>query len=421
MTKVQNSNQTVDVVIIGAGPYGMAVAAYLKARGVNFRIYGNPMSLWLKHMPKGMHLKSEGFASFIYDPNLSFTLADYCKEQGLPYADRGLPVPLETFTAYGLEFQKRILPELEEKLVVSLRQSNVGFQATLDNGEVIHTAKVVMAVGINLFGYVPPMLASLPEKVVSHSADYSDLDQFKGQEVLVVGAGASALDTAALLHQAGAKVQVVARRSVIRFHDPPSKKAPSLFARLCKPVTGIGSGWKIFFCARFPQLFHLLPERTRLEAVRKVLGPAPGWFIKEQVVGKMPLHVGVNIAQAQSRDGRVQLEISDAKGERKTLTADHVIAATGYKVDLRRLTFLGPDLLAQIQSVENTPVLSSKFESSLPGLYFVGPAAANAFGPLMRFAFGAEFVAKRLAPHLAKSSAKKFSREPAAMEMQATG
>ena len=111
MTTVQNSNQTVDVVIIGAGPYGMAVAAYLKERGVNFRIYGNPMSLWLKHMPKGMHLKSEGFASFIYDPNLSFTLADYCKEQGLAYADQGLPVPLETFTAYGLEFQKRILPE----------------------------------------------------------------------------------------------------------------------------------------------------------------------------------------------------------------------------------------------------------------------------------------------------------------------
>jgi cation diffusion facilitator CzcD-associated flavoprotein CzcO len=88
-----------DVAIIGAGPYGLSLAAHLRARGVDFRIFGKPMQTWLEHMPKGMRLKSEGFASSLYDPDSKFTLAAYCKERGLAYADTGMPIPLETFTA----------------------------------------------------------------------------------------------------------------------------------------------------------------------------------------------------------------------------------------------------------------------------------------------------------------------------------
>jgi len=396
-----------DVGIIGAGPYGLSIAAHLKARGVDFRIFGNPMHTWLTHMPKGMRLKSEGFASSLYDPDSTFTLQSYCKEKGIAYANIGLPVPLEVFAAYGLEFQRRFVPELEDKLVDSLRQYAEGFRIRLEDGEMISARRVLMAIGLTHYDYIPPILAKLPEEFVTHSSRHSTLDHFKGREVAVLGAGASALDLAALLHQAGAHVQVVARKPVIRFHDPPEKLEPSFISRLRTPVTGIGPGWKLFWCTNAPLVFRQMPQEFRFDKVRRILGPAPCWFIKEQVVGKVPLNVGVTVTEAKVQNGRVNLQLTDSAGTQRTLMTDHVITATGYNVDLRRLTFMDSDLQSAVKSVEQTPVLSSNFESSVPGLYFVGASAANTFGPLLRFAFGARFTARRLSKHLAKSARRK--------------
>jgi len=403
-----------DVAIIGAGPYGLSVAAHLRARGVDFRIFGNPMQTWLKHMPKGMHLKSEGFASSLYDPGSTFTLADYCKEQGLPYADIGTPVPLETFTGYGLEFQKRFVPELELQWVSSLRRSAVGFQITLGSGESFTARRVVVAVGLTYYDHTPAVLGALPEGFVTHSSKHSALDHFQGREVAVVGAGASALDLAALLHQVGASVQVIARVPKIRFHDPPENLDPSWLDRLRTPITGIGPGWKLFLCTNLPLVFRQMPDHFRLDKVRRILGPAPCWFTKEQVVGKVGLNVGVTITQATTQNERVTLQLTDSAGMRKTLTADHVIAATGYKPDLRRLKFLDSDVLSGIRCVEQTPYLSSNFESTVPNLYFVGITAANTFGPLLRFAYGAGFAAPRLAKHLARSASRNLVRHVSA-------
>jgi thioredoxin reductase len=392
------------IAIIGAGPYGLSIAAHLKAHKIDFRIFGSAMHTWMTQMPKGMRLKSEGFASSLYDPESSFTLRHYCQERNIPYADMGLPVPLETFTAYGLEFQKRLVPELENKIVTSVERSAGGFRIGLQDGEVFSANRVVIAVGICHFGYVPPVLATLPEELVTHSSAHSDVGQFNGREVAVVGAGASALDLAALLHEAGAAVQLVARKPAIRFHDPPSKTPPSLSTRLRRPMTGIGPGWKLFFCANAPWAFHRLPEGYRVESVKKILGPAPGWFIKEQVVGKMPFHLGASIEKASVEYGRVRLELANGNGTRKSIVTDHVIAATGYRVNLERLKFFNSELRAAIRSVEYSPLLSSNFESSVPGLYFVGTSAANAFGPVMRFAFGAGYTAGHLSGHLARAS-----------------
>jgi cation diffusion facilitator CzcD-associated flavoprotein CzcO len=104
----------IDVAIIGAGPYGLSLAAHLRKRGVEHRIFGRPMQMWQERMPKGMCLKSDGFASSLYDPDDSFTLAHFCRETGLPYQHSGLPIPLETFLSYGLAFQQRLVPQLEE-------------------------------------------------------------------------------------------------------------------------------------------------------------------------------------------------------------------------------------------------------------------------------------------------------------------
>jgi cation diffusion facilitator CzcD-associated flavoprotein CzcO len=374
------------------------------------------MHTWLSQMPKGMRLKSEGSASSLYDPNVAFTLAQYCNQEGIPYADHGSPVALETFTSYGLAFQKRLVPEVENKLVVSLRRSADGFEIVLEDGDVVAARKVVIAVGISHFGYVPPVLSTLPEEFVTHSSKHNSLDPFQGREVAVVGAGASALDLAALLHQAGASVQLIARKPVIRFHDPPGQTPPSLLQRIRLPRTGIGPGWKLLFYARVPFAFHRLPERVRLEIVRRTLGPAPAWFIKQQVEGIVPFNLGVNITQAKVENRRVHLELTDSAGSRRAMTADHVIAATGYKVDLKRLAFLDVDIHAGIQTVAQSPVLSANFQSSVPGLYFVGAAAANSFGPVLRFAYGAGFTARRLTRHLAKSVQRRSVRSESGIQ-----
>lgn len=408
-----------DIAIIGAGPYGLSIAAHLRARGVDVRIVGHPMHTWLAHMPKGMRLKSEGFASSLSDPDSTFTLKAYCKEKGLPYADIGLPVPLEVFCAYGLEFQRRFVPDLKDQLVTSLQRASGGFQLRLEDGEVISARRVVMAVGLTHYDSMPPILSALPEQFATHSCRHNTVDQFKGREVVVVGAGASALDLAALLHQAGALVQVVARKPAIRFHDPPDNLKPSFLDQLRTPITGIGPGWKLFWCANAPLLFRLMPQEFRFDKVRRILGPAPCWFIKEQVVGKVPLNVGFDVTDATIEAGRVHLQLTNSAGGQRTLIADHVIAATGYKVDLRRLIFMDSDLQSAVQSAEHTPVLSSNFESSVPGLYFVGASAANAFGPLLRFAFGAEFTARRLSRHLAKSAYHKPIQDDSTARVEA--
>jgi thioredoxin reductase len=396
-----------NVAIIGAGPYGLSIASHLGARGIEYRIFGQPMDTWLKRMPKGMRLKSEGFASSLYDANSEFSLGAYCKREHLPYADIGLPVPLETFTAYGLEFQKRFVPQLENKLVVSVSQSPAGFELRLSDGEVCRARTVIVAVGLTHYAYTPPLFSEMPAEYVSHSSVHHALGHFQGRTVAVVGAGSSALDLAALLHQAGADVQLVARSSAIRFHDPPHER--SILERMRAPNTGLANGWNLVFCTRLPGVFHRMPERFRLDFVRRTLGPAPGWFIKQEVVGKVPFHLGVNVTGAKIQNSRIHLELTNRSGEPRTVTADHVIAATGYRVDLRRLTFMASDIRSAIDEVEQTPILASNFESSVPGLYFVGTSGANSFGPLLRFAYGAKFAAMHLTKHLARLG----SRRPA--------
>jgi thioredoxin reductase len=389
----------VDVAIIGAGPYGLSLAAHLNAGKLSYRIFGTPMSSWRNHMPNRTWLKSDGFASSLYDPNSTFTLARYCQEQSLPYADVGLPVPIETFINYGLEFQKRFVTQLEVTEVTNVAQANGGFELTTQAGGSVRSKRVVVAAGITHFGYVPPVFAGLPKELLTHSSDHKEVSSFNGRRVAVIGAGASAVDLAGLLHEAGADPHLIARRPAIAFHEPSVEPRP-IAQRVLMPRSGLGLGWRSRLCTDAPLLFHSMPSRLRRRAVQRHLGPAPGWFAKTRFVGSVTSHLGTNMKQARTRGNGVSLKFTQQDGSDTELQFDHVICATGYKVNLQRLSFIDPALREKMATPDDVPILNRNFSSVVPGLYFVGLASSNSFGPLCRFAFGAKFTSKRLAHHL---------------------
>jgi thioredoxin reductase len=393
-----------DIAIIGAGPYGLSLAAHLRSSGRSLRIFGSPMHSWSNHMPQGMHLKSEGFASSLYDPRAEFTLQAYCAERAIPYADIGLPVAIQTFIDYGREFQRRYVPQLETVQVTSLKQSTEGFELTLSSGETARARQVVVAAGIVQFAYMPPALQSNPGPMFSHSSQHSDLGSFKHRRVAVLGAGASAVEISALLLDVGADVQLIARRKSIPFHDPPVEPRP-LWQRLTAPRSGLGTGWRSRMCTDIPLVFHAMPQALRLRAVARHLGPAPSWFVRDAVVGRLPMHLGVTLAGAEQHQGQARLVLRQAGQADRQIDVDHVIAATGYKVAVTRLAFIDESLRARVRTADQAPIVNRHFESSVPGLYFVGVAAANSFGPLLRFAYGAKYTAARVATRLARSEA----------------
>jgi len=405
-SSISPAHATTDIAIIGAGPYGLSIAAYLRKTPLSFRIFGSPMQSWREKMPKGMLLKSDGFASFLFDPESKFTLRHYCEEMNLPYADVGIPVPSETFVAYGLEFQKRLVPMLEETDIVSVEQNATGFELQTEDGQTVHARKVIVAAGITHFGYLPPFLADLPRELVTHSSDHHDLSRFRGKKVAVIGAGASAVDIAALLYDVGAQVELVARRQEISFHKPSEEPRP-LLQRIFNPRSGLGLGWRSRLCTDAPLLFHKMPKKLRFRAVQRHLGPAPGWFVRDKVIGKFPQHMGSTIKSVAVESGKVHLKVAEKDGTNVDLVMDHVIGATGFRVAISRLKFLDDTLRSQIRVVEDTPVLSTSFESSVPGLYLVGVASANSFGPLTRFAYGAMFTAKHISRHLTATTKSK--------------
>jgi thioredoxin reductase len=397
------------IAIIGAGPYGLSLAAHLRAWRIPFRIFGQPMDFWLTQMPAGMLLKSDGFASNLYDPESSSTLQRFCADHGIPYADLGIPVSLDTFTAYGLDFAQKHVPELERKLIVSLNRGKNGFALKAEDGEIISAKYAVVATGISAFAYTPPVLASLPDSLVSHSSLHRDLGGFKGKAVAVIGSGASASDLAMLLHEQGTQVHMVARQGFIRFNQKPPIKSfsTSPLVQLREPLGGIGPGWRNKIFGDAPWLVWYLPQSLRSKIFRRSHGPAAGWFAREKIEGgQVPVLLGYTVEAAKKgADNRVRLVLRGSNESKIELVVDHVIAATGYRIDLGKLTFLDAKLTAQLRHVENAPMLASNFESSVSNLFFIGAIAGPCFGPVLRFAFGAGFTSWRLARVLARRAA----------------
>jgi Pyridine nucleotide-disulphide oxidoreductase len=396
-----------DIAIIGAGPYGLSIGAHLNSLGTSFRIFGRPMDSWRDHMPKGMRLKSDGFASNLYAPAGKLTLQDFCAERGIEYHHTDVPVRLDTFCNYGQTFRERLVPNLEETNVTKVVRLKNEFLLTLETGEEVKTKRLVLAIGITHFKHTPSLFEQLGSEHVTHSYQHHDLETFRGRHVIVVGGGASAIELSGLLHEAGADVQLVSRRKELVFHNPPKiGQQRSLWKRLRHPRSGLGPGMSSYLFSNFPSYFRNLPEETRLRLVRTTLGPSAGWTSRKQVMGKVPLLLGMTPESVAPVNGAVRLKLQASDGSSREVDAEHIITGTGYKVDLNRLQFLSPEIKQNVALLGRSPVLSSTFESSVPGLYFVGLAAANTFGPLMRFAFGAGFAAERISKAVGKSNSK---------------
>lgn len=397
-----NSGPVVPIAIVGAGPYGLSIAAHLRHAGADFRIFGNPMSRWRWQMPKGMLLKSNGFASNLSDPLGKLTLGRYCSRMGLPYGDRGVPVPLDTFTSYSLDFQRQLVPHVESDLVQQIERRGDCFALRLDSGEVFRAAKVVLATGLEHAEFIPPETQSLPAELLSHISAHHDLHDFRTKDVIVIGGGQSALESAALLSELGASVRVIARAPAVAWTPPPKSTPRSVYERLRAPSSGLGAGLQLWMYSTIPGLFRYLPRQVRFSRVKKVLGPAGSWWLKDRVVDRVELLPGHVVTKAETRAGRAVLHLRRADGQVSRLTADHVIAATGYRFTVPHLPFLSADLKTEIRSDQGSPVLSPHFESNVPGLYFTGLASAPAFGPAMRFLEGAGYTARCVSSHLVR-------------------
>jgi cation diffusion facilitator CzcD-associated flavoprotein CzcO len=383
-------------VVIGAGPYGLSVAAHLSARGSQPRVFGEVMSSWRSHMPAGMCLKSTPDASSLSAAKPGYRLADYCTSVGIrPLRDENDDIiPVELFSRYGQWFAEQLVPQVEQAVVTHVEPAGRGFVVSLDTGEEILTPTVVVATGVSHVDYVPDELAALapggqpaPDAAVSHTSQHRSLTGFRDRRVAVIGAGQSALESAALLHEAGADVTVLVRRTA-RFGTPPAHPT-GLAGMLPQPHSPLGPTWRIYPFSHAPGYFHYLPEETRLKLVRRVL--------RDRVEGVLPVLNEHAVRQASVDSGGVLLSTTCSDGQHAELRVDHVMAATGYRIDLAKLGFLETGLRQRIRLTGTFPELSRSFESSQPGLYFVGLSAAATFGPVMRFVCGAGFAAHRVA------------------------
>ncbi|WP_413757310.1 NAD(P)-binding domain-containing protein [Streptomyces sp. MMBL 11-3] len=385
-----------DLLVVGAGPYGLSIASHAAAAGLSLRVFGRPMASWRDHMPRGMFLKSEPWASDLSDPAGRLGLAAYCARQGTP-ARHGAPIPVEVFASYGLWFARQAVPEVDERTITDVSPCPGGFEAVTEDGQRVRARTVALAVGVMPFTEIPAALQGLGPAHVSHSSHHGDLDRFRGRDVTVVGGGQAALETAALLAEQGTRVRVVVRAPRLTWNDVPPAWERPWWRSARAPHSGLGPGWRNWFYAERPGAFRRLPDATRARIATTALGPAGAWWVRDRVEPTVPLLLGHEVTAAYAAGDGVRLALRGPSGGPVSLETGHVIAATGFRATRERLGLLAADVRADLAvSPDGSPYVGREFESSRPGLFLAGLVTASSFGPAMRFVHGASFTARTL-------------------------
>lgn len=387
-----------DVAIVGAGPYGLSAAAHLRTvKGLEVRVFGEPMSFWDQNMPIGMFLRSNWSASQIADPSGSLTLEGYQAATG---SHVSAPVPLEQFVQYGRWYQRQAVPDLDQRKVARIDSDPKGFRLVLEDGETVNSRRVIIAVGINSFAWRPPEFRHLPSFLLSHASEHRDLRNFAGKVVVVVGSGQSALESSALLHEGGAEVEVIGRSRRIHWLQGNLSKilhhrSGELTRRLLYAPTDVGPAGISQLMAR-PNLLRHLPRGLQDALGRRCIRPAGARWLVERL-RDVPITLGRTIVSAAIVGDRVKVSLNDGS-ER---TADHVLLGTGYRVDVSQYEFLAPELAQSINRFNGYPCLKKGLETSVPRLHILGAPAAWSFGPLMRFVSGAGYASRSLIDSIA--------------------
>ncbi len=369
---------------MGAGPLGLAVAAHLRDGGIRPFICGDPMSFWREQMPRGMLLRSPLRASNIGSPRGELALQRWADAERRELSS---PLPLEDFVAYGQWFQRAAAEDLDRRRAASIESTGTGFRLVLEDGDELTATRVVVAAGIAPFAFIPGELRDLPRELVSHSSHHDDFAAFAGRHVAVVGAGQSALESSALLHEAGATVELIFRSQQIVWLDPmPAWRLPKMGA-----PTAVG-GPRASWLAAAPDIFRRLPRASQPGLAYRCIRPAASAWLHTRT-DEVAFTSAQRIVSAQERDGQLQIALSDSSERR----VDHLMLATGFDVDIRRYPFLPAELTRQLALAGGYPVLRRGLESSLDGLFFAGAPAAHTFGPVMRFVTGSCYSAPAIA------------------------
>ncbi len=384
-----------EVVIVGAGPYGLSAAAHLKAAGFDVRIFGRPMEFWADKMPAGMLLRSPRVASNISAPSSAHTLDAFESSAGIAAK---APLPLETFVSYGQWFQKQLAPNLDPREIASVQSADSKFRIVLKDGTAFFSKRVVVAAGIGPFQRVPEVFRTLPASQVTHCYSGFDVKSFAGKKVAVIGAGQSALESGALLHEAGAEVEIIARIPALRWigqHPWLHRLGPISSMLYSKHDIGPAG---ISRLVASPNLMRRVPQEWRdTIRTRAVRSAGSAWLPAR--LKDVKVRIERFVREAISSGAGVQLKLDDGA----TSNVDHVLLGTGYEADLTKYEFLPAELVNKIQVDGGYPVLQTGFRSSVTGLYFVGATAARTFGPLLYFVTGTEFASKALTSRMVKS------------------
>jgi FAD-dependent urate hydroxylase len=388
-----------DVLVIGAGPFGLSISTHLRHRGVEHMIVGRPMDTWRAHMPLGMFLKSEPYGSVFSAVTKGYDIATYSRVHGFDdYVDRVGPLSIERFLGYADWFTELLVPDVRDLTVTSVTPGDGGFKVEFAEERPVFARQVIIATGLLPYANIPTELSGLPSDLMTHSSVHCRLDQFRGRRVAVIGAGQSALQTGALLHEAGADVQVIARAQQI-FWESQMPRETRLLDYITRPPTKLCEGWGCV-AAGVPEAFRLLPESIRISKALRSFGPKGSWWLRDRVEGVVEVLTGHQLRWAEPRGSGVRLHFDGPK--KSNIEADHVIAGTGFRIDISRLSFLSEEIRAGLVTRANCPLVNRAGESTVPGLYFAGAHTAVSLGPGMRFISGTHHAAAQLARSLAR-------------------
>lgn len=360
---------TTPVLIIGAGPYGIAIALELYRLRIPFLIHGEIFSLWHKHTLTDASLRSDVHVSEVFTKDRRFRL-DRHLHQTLPAEQArqicGGRVPVRLFRDYLQQVARQLpFPVASERIVNVGHDRHANFRAITESGRDIVASQIVLACGIESHRSMPYCLAKLNDDRVAHSWQVDRYEHVRDQRVLVVGSGQSAAETIALLRPKN-RVTWIYRTEPIYYADPIA---------LPRPVFDLAM--------RGSHIFSMLPHWLRLRLRQRMLGTTVTPDLKPQFNSGDVVSIRADVQSLN-----LQREAEGLRSHEMNLTFDRIVACTGYRYGVRNLSILEPSLRDAIVCDNDIPQLDRRFMTSLPGLYIVGAMAELKHGPAMRFMCG---------------------------------